>query len=310
VGWGRLDDAFDDNPKIVALLADEEGLAAIGLWTVCLSWAHRNSRGNRGNRDRLGHVPSGLPRRFSGTAGRHLADLLVLYKLWELDDIEGWMIHDFDKYLSPEEAAKVSRHVTDNVTATCNNCDTELLGRRSDARYCSMACRKAANRQKQMLAAQRLEVTQLDVRVTDHATDSRDTKRDAVTAMSHLSVPPEPEPKRTTTNLAKASPEPILIEAPKIPKPRNRIVDDPDFVAFWSAYPRPVGKGSARMAWARAIKKTEPKMIIEAAQRYRDSPRRSQDLKYVPHPARWLNDERWADEDPLPQQDSDDWWDH
>lgn len=74
--------------------------------------------------------------------------------------------------------------------------------------------------------------------------------------------------------------------------------DDPDFVKFWEAYPRKVGKGEARKVWARIIKSgVDPSLIIAGAQRYRDDTlRRRKDLSYTKHPGPWLNAERWTDQ--------------
>jgi len=100
VSWARIDDAFDDHPKVLALLEYEQGAAAIGLWTLCLTWAHRNTR-------RKGKVPGLLPasppRRYLGPGARELAELLVTEKLWEDRGPEGWMIHDFERYLPTEQ---------------------------------------------------------------------------------------------------------------------------------------------------------------------------------------------------------------
>ena len=53
-----------------------------------------------------GLIHASLPRRYLGTEGRELAALLVKEGLWEaLPEGEGWLIHDFDKYLP---AAKTS----------------------------------------------------------------------------------------------------------------------------------------------------------------------------------------------------------
>jgi hypothetical protein len=40
-----------------------------------------------------------------------------------------------------------------------------------------------------------------------------------------------------------------------------------------------------------------PEQLIEAAAAYRNSPRRSPDPKFTKHPATWLNQECWADEE-------------
>jgi hypothetical protein len=73
--------------------------------------------------------------------------------------------------------------------------------------------------------------------------------------------------------------------------------DDPLFAEFWDTYPRREGKGAARSAWLRAIRKTDPATIIAGAARYRDDKNRVQ--AYTAHPGTWLNGERWDDE-PLP----------
>ena len=65
------------------------------------------------------------------------------------------------------------------------------------------------------------------------------------------------------------------------------------FDQFWSAYPRKIGKGHARQAFAKAIAKTDTERIIDAARRFADT---GPDLKFTPHPATWLNGERWTDE--------------
>lgn len=68
--------------------------------------------------------------------------------------------------------------------------------------------------------------------------------------------------------------------------------DDPAFIRFWDAYPRKVGKGAARKAWATAITRASPDAIISAVQAQRFDPRE----QYQPHPATWLNREQWGDE--------------
>jgi hypothetical protein len=95
--WARIDDAFDDHPKVLAVLEHEQGGAAIGLWTLCLTWAHRNTL-KRGKAP--GVISASLPRRYLGPGARDLAALLVKEGLWEpLSEGDGWLIHDFDKYL-------------------------------------------------------------------------------------------------------------------------------------------------------------------------------------------------------------------
>lgn len=83
-------------------------------------------------------------------------------------------------------------------------------------------------------------------------------------------------------------------QAGRVPVPGSD--DDPDFTAFWDAYPRKVAKGAARTAWKSAMKKTDPKTVIIAAERYRDDRTRPTDITKTAHASTWLNAERWLDQ--------------
>lgn len=102
MGWGRIDDEFDEHPKILAVLdehdASDAGLA-IALWTLCFTWAHRNTR-RRGKVPGL--IPAGLPRRYFGGSARTAIDILIKHRLWDVTD-GGWLIHDFADYLPTEK---------------------------------------------------------------------------------------------------------------------------------------------------------------------------------------------------------------
>ncbi len=72
----------------------------------------------------------------------------------------------------------------------------------------------------------------------------------------------------------------------------------PEFLAFWDAYPRKVGKGDAWRTW----KKLRPsartlELILLAVGRQAKSEQWRRDRgQFVPHPATWLNQRRWEDE--------------
>jgi hypothetical protein len=97
--WARLDDNFYDHPKVLDLLEEDDGVAAVGLWTLALSWAHRHLR-SAGRQ--AGRIPDHLPRRLVGAVGSRLAALLVKVGLWEQDS-NGWQIHDLPSYLPSSE---------------------------------------------------------------------------------------------------------------------------------------------------------------------------------------------------------------
>lgn len=74
---------------------------------------------------------------------------------------------------------------------------------------------------------------------------------------------------------------------------------DPDFAAFWSAYPKKKSKEGARVKWRAALKKTDAATLIAAAERYA-SERAGADPTYTALPTTWLNQGRWADEPDMP----------
>lgn len=74
-------------------------------------------------------------------------------------------------------------------------------------------------------------------------------------------------------------------------------VDDPFFLSFWQAYPRRIGKGEARVAFAKACRKDDPNVIVQAAIAYaKHCDEMNIEPQYRPHPATWLNQERWEDD--------------
>jgi len=87
-------------------------------------------------------------------------------------------------------------------------------------------------------------------------------------------------------------------EADKNPLPPKGDGSDGDlhFLAFWAAYPRKDDKGHARKAWAKAVKKTDPVVIVNGVRVYHFDHR----PKFIPLPATWLNGERWAHDGSLP----------
>lgn len=71
----------------------------------------------------------------------------------------------------------------------------------------------------------------------------------------------------------------------------------PDFAEFWAEYPRKVDRGHALKAWQRAARGgvLPPLAEILAALRRQTLSTGWQDEVYIPHPATWINGERWAD---------------
>jgi hypothetical protein len=81
-----------------------------------------------------------------------------------------------------------------------------------------------------------------------------------------------------------------------------------DFESWWSMYPRKVAKGDAWKAWEKLAKNRElpaVDVLIAKAEAYG---RVQTDIKFVKHPATWLNSLGWLDElNPVSYQRDDDW---
>lgn len=71
---------------------------------------------------------------------------------------------------------------------------------------------------------------------------------------------------------------------------------DKRFDRFWTVYPKKVGKGAARKAFAKAVRKCSVDDMIAAVEKQKQSSQWTKDNgQYIPNPATWLNQERWDD---------------
>lgn len=70
------------------------------------------------------------------------------------------------------------------------------------------------------------------------------------------------------------------------------------FEDFWKVYPKKTGKGKAREAFEKALKKgVTTEELIEAVKKQEHSDQWMRDGgQFIPLPATWLNQERWCDE--------------
>jgi len=81
----------------------------------------------------------------------------------------------------------------------------------------------------------------------------------------------------------------------------NATMSDPDFDAFYKAYPRHIGARAARLRWDALREAGElpalDVLLAAVEQQKRHDPKwQSADKTFIPHPATWLNAGRWADE--------------
>ena len=70
-----------------------------------------------------------------------------------------------------------------------------------------------------------------------------------------------------------------------------------EFKQFWECYPNKVGKKDAMKAWGNAKDKPPLVDIVQALERAKQSEKwRKERGAFIPNPATWLNQGRWADE--------------
>lgn len=67
------------------------------------------------------------------------------------------------------------------------------------------------------------------------------------------------------------------------------------FNSFWEVYPRKLGKGEAKAAFAKAVNKFGAEIILEGVTRFAADPNLPA-VQFIPRAATWLNQERWEDE--------------
>lgn len=80
------------------------------------------------------------------------------------------------------------------------------------------------------------------------------------------------------------------------PEVSGVVIEEP-FDTFWREYPRKTGKGDARKKFAKALTKTSFQNIMDALARVKETDQwRKDGGQFIPHPATWLNQERWDDE--------------
>jgi hypothetical protein len=82
------------------------------------------------------------------------------------------------------------------------------------------------------------------------------------------------------------------------------------FDEFWSIYPRKIAKAVARKAWQRLTDEQQlmAAKAIDTHCQYWSA--KETELEFIPHPATWLNQERWEDElviEPKKVKESKEW---
>lgn len=100
---------------------------------------------------------------------------------------------------------------------------------------------------------------------------------------------------------SQSTPEATPEAAPKKKRPRtNPEAEHPDFAAWYAAYPRHTARRKASQAYQAAIKRgASPEALLAGAKAYSGLPDR--EPRFTKHPATWLNQDCWLDEQPEPE---------
>lgn len=96
---------------------------------------------------------------------------------------------------------------------------------------------------------------------------------------------------------------------PTVPQKRGMTYTD-EFNTFWKVYPRKVGKDAAWRKW-KSLNGTRPALaaLVSAIEKQAQSDQWQRDGgQFIPHPATWLHQGRWADEVEQEQESSIDAW--
>lgn len=161
--------------------------------------------------------------------------------------------------------------------------------------------KRAQNRERQQRYRDK-NVLRASLQSNDRVTD---VSRVNNALISDSTVPNLTVPDRTKPMVDILPHTPITSDDEKHEKQTNLQIKR--FDEFWSAYPKKVGKGVARKAWAR-IKPTgelHSKILDAIAEAKQSDQWRRNGGQYIPNPATWLNQERWLDELPKLKEDFD-----
>lgn len=125
--------------------------------------------------------------------------------------------------------------------------------------------------------------------------------RDGNVPRNAFVTPPETETDTETEKRFKTPPPPFSREQGAHRKTGKDPAQQyaPEFEAFWREYPRKIGKGSAYKAWGKLKPPLEICLSTLKWQKKTDQWLRDNG-QYIPHPATWLNQRRWEDEEPQP----------
>lgn len=266
MAWFKVDDRFHDHPK-----TEDLTLAAVGLWTLAGAWSASNLTDGQVSRTRV--------IRLGGDES--LAAELVRAGLWE-ETSDGYAFYGWDEY-QPTRAEVESRREQDRQKKRAQRRGPRgtWIGREEESRGASRSASPDVSP----------GVSPGDIHGDTYG-DTLGESRGESPGVSDRPDPTRPDP--TPKNPSRPPAESASSAAAGYSE---------EFERFWQAWPRErrVSKRRAATKFAAALKRATAGEIITGATRYAADPNRPSgaEAKFIPHPATWLEQDRWLD-GPLP----------
>jgi hypothetical protein len=298
MAWARVDDQFGTHLKSIRLLKRPGGLAAVGLWTLCLAWVHAHDMDHSGHGD--GFVPTEIVELYGGDDADTLASLLVLAGLWEAGAPDGWRIHDYRYWQDLEAREAMSAAGKRGAAKRWGRqpglgqdplFDAELRATDAieQAQTVVRGVTTVSAQSARVIAGAAIAVKEAQVTVEQsrHQRNERNNMDSSYPDESGQDGPPYSTQAKPSQ--AKAKPKDQNIT-------RSAAADAGLFEKFYRAYPRKKEPQAARRAWEKAVRHADAQLIIDGAVRYAKQ-RDGEDPKLTKYPATWLNRGCWDDED-------------
>jgi hypothetical protein len=114
----------------------------------------------------------------------------------------------------------------------------------------------------------------------------------------------------TTNDTTKRTSDGHQTDTNKKNKNEKNTTYTPEFDLFWSVYPRKVAKGEAWKAWAKQNgNRPKIEVIISTIEKWKQTDQWQKDGgQFIPHPATWINSERWHDDPKIQIVSKDEAW--
>jgi len=276
MSWVRIDDAFDDHPKILKLSP-----FAVTLHVRALCWCSRHMTDGFVPEEAIERLTFGLTLNDADEntlwpeAAASIEDELRRAELWE-KCAGGWSIHDYLKYNPSRKSILSQRRIKSDA------------GRQGGIRS------GKSRRSSCLLSAS----SKHEAAVWPSASEESNSRPLPGPSPKDLTTSPPTPPQGASTPQSKVH---ELEIQPKTPQDRagNHPTDPPGFSEVWNLYPkhRRTGKLRARQYWK--SQKLEPKLDIVRAgleTHLKSKDWVKEEGKYVPAFNKFLREGRWEDE--------------